>query len=197
MFPDQEAVQSFGARTSLDLRPRGNDDATAGEPLVFRALDDIEGKAERTIGTADGFWRQPLDPSADLVQTTAPFVVEHEDAPITRSLDARAVLVGVMVVVALGLGEFLMRRSSRSTADGFWSEPLDPFADVVTPPPFIEHTGAPTTDLRPVELSWRAPDQAAADPSAGASGLQSVQKVLDTIKEVEAEMTCSRQLRTR
>jgi len=192
MFPDQEAVQSFGARTSLDLRPRGNDDATAGEPLVFRALDDIEGKAERTIGTADGFWRQPLDPSADLVQTTAPSVVEHEDAPVTRSLDARAVLVGVMVVVALGLGEFLMRRFQRrpqSTADGFWSEPLDPFADVVTPPPFIEHTGAPTTAVRPVDLSSRVPDQVAA-----VSGL--VQKVLDTIKEVEAEMASSRQLRT-
>jgi len=194
MFPDQEPVQSFGARTSLDLRPRGNDDATAGEPLVHRALDDIEGKAERTTETADGFPRQPPDLSADLVRTTAPSVVEHEDAPITRSLDARAVLVGVMVVVALGLGEFLMRRFQRrpqSTADGFWSEPLDPFADVVTPPPFIEHEGAPTTDL-PVNLSWRASDQAAADPSAAASGLQSVQKVLDTIKEVEAEMTCSR-----
>jgi hypothetical protein len=99
-----------------------------------------------------------------------------------------------MVVVALGLGEFLMRRSSRSTADGFWSEPLDPFADVVTPPPFIEHTGAPATDLRPVDLSSRVPDQVAADPGA-VSGL--VQKVLDTIKEVEAEMASSRQLRTR
>jgi hypothetical protein len=124
----------------LDSRPRGNDDATASEPLVNRTPDDIERKAERTIGTADEFWREPPNPLADVAQVTPPPVIEHEDAPTTESLVNRAlddlerkvlltigtvagfwreqihllaVLAGVMVVVALCLIEFLRRRPVR------------------------------------------------------------------------------------
>ena len=124
-LPDQEPLQSFAARTSLDSRPRGNDDATAGELLLIRTPDDNERKAERTIGTAAGFWREPPNPSADVAEVTPPPLIEDEDAPTTGSLAngslANRALDDLERNVLLGIG----------TAAGFWREPLTSLALLV------------------------------------------------------------------
>ena len=110
MLPDQEAAQAFGA----DPRPRGNDDAMAGESPVNRAADGvqaappsvIEPKVEPIIGTA------PADPSADVAQVTPLPVIEDKPVPITRSHDSLTVVMVMVALVAfsvLGLIEFLFR----------------------------------------------------------------------------------------
>ena len=108
MLPDQEAAQAFGA----DPRPRGNDDAMAGESPVNRAADEvqvappsvIEPKVEPITGTA------PADPSADVVQVTTPLpVIEDKPVPIRRSLDALTVVMVMVALSVVGLIGFLFR----------------------------------------------------------------------------------------
>jgi hypothetical protein len=215
VLPDQEPVQSFAVRTSLHPRRRGNDVAMAGE----RTPDDIERKAERTIGAAGG-----SKLLADVAQVTPPPVIGHEDVTTTGSLVNRAlddlernallvigtaagfwgqvphplvVLIGVVVVVALGLMEFLLRRP----VDLSWD--ISNFIDLKSKTPaelvsFAEENGVENASTMPKQellfailKQLRAPNQVTADPSA-ASGLNSVQKALDTIKELEAEMVSSR-----
>ena len=123
------------------------------------------------IGTAVGFWGQ----------------VPH---PLV-------VLIGVVVVVALGLMEFLLRRP----VDLSWD--ISNFIDLKSKTPaelvsFAEDNGVENASTIPKQellfailKQLRAPDQVTADPSA-ATGLNSVQRALYTIKEVEAEMVSSR-----
>jgi hypothetical protein len=88
-----------------------------------------------------------------------------ERTPISRTLDALSVVL-VMVMVVVAIGLVGEMRLSRSS----------------------------TGYVRPAELSWQPPNQLEAAPDA-ASGLQSVQKALDTIEEAAAEIVSSRQLR--
>jgi hypothetical protein len=200
VLPAREPVQSLAARTLLNPRPRGNDVAMAGEPPVNRTPDDIERKAERTIGTPDGFLREPPNPSADVAQVTPPPVTGHEDdVPTTGSLVNRAlddlernallaigtaagfwgqvphplvVLIGVVVVVALGLMEYLLRRP----VDLSWD--VSNFIDLKSKTPaelvsFAEEKGVENASTMPKQellfailKQLREPNQGPADPSA-------------------------------
>ncbi|WP_354172075.1 MULTISPECIES: hypothetical protein [unclassified Bradyrhizobium] len=184
----------------------GNDDATAASPPVNRAPDDVqvtppsvEGKDVQAIGTA------PVDAAADIVQVTPPPVIErkgeqaigtaledvladvvqvtppriieHNEASITRSLDGS--LVMMMVLVALG---FMMSLPFRRRH----AERVLAFAAMRSCEAGADHG-------RPVNL--RCPPQIEADPNSLSSLEASVKNVLSTIKETEAEMISSRQLR--
>ena len=175
ILPDQKSVQSSEAPTSLDSHPQGHDDATPSEALVNRAPDAVqaapppatEGKAGQTVGMA------PVDhPAAEAAQVTPPPMIEHEGAPITRSLDGLSIVVA-MAVVALGLIQFLFRPT--------YTKRILAFGAMRRSRP---------EDVRPVDLCWQPLNQIETDSST-ASGLTSVKKVLDTIKEVEAEMAFS------
>ncbi|TYO60810.1 hypothetical protein FXV83_41800 [Bradyrhizobium hipponense] len=207
MLSDQKPVRPLGARTSLGAHPPGNDDATAASPPVNRARDEvqvaplsvIEPKGEQTIGAA------PVDASADVVQVTPPPVIErkgeqttgtalvgvsadvvqvtpprmidHNDASITRSLDGS--LVMMMILVAFGfITSLLFRRS--------YAERVLAFAA-------MRSSEARADSARPVNL--RSPPQIEADPNPLSSLEASVRNVLNTIKEAEADMASSRQLR--
>ena len=103
--------------------------------------------------------------SADEVQA-APPVIERK---------GKALLGIVMVVVGLGLIEFMFERS------------------------YAKHFSAkrskrPQDYLRPLDLSSRLENQVEADPGA-ASCANPVKKALDVIEEAVAEMASSRQLR--
>ncbi|WP_156951999.1 hypothetical protein [Bradyrhizobium sp. WSM1743] len=192
------------------MAPRrpGNDDAAASLP-VNRARDEVqvappsvvEGKSEQTIGTA------PVDASADVVQVTSPLVVERKgeqtigtapldvpaadvvqvippriiednDAPITGSNNGLS-LVMMMALVALGIITFLPFRHR-------YAERVLAFAA-------MRCSEARADDARPISL--RCPPQIEAGPAPLSTLEASVQNVLDTIKEAEAEMVSSRQLR--
>ncbi|MCK1712574.1 MULTISPECIES: hypothetical protein [unclassified Bradyrhizobium] len=215
MLSDQKPVRPLGARTSLGARLPGNDDATAASPPVNRAQDEvqvappsviepkgeqtigaapadasadivqvtpppvIERKGEQTIGTAlvQTIGTALVDVSADVVPVTSPRMIEHNDASITRSLDGS--LVMMMVLVALGFITSLPFRRS-------YAERVLAFAAMRSSEARADYT-------RPVNL--RYPPQIEADPNALSSLEASVRNVLNTIKEAEAEMVSSRQLR--
>jgi hypothetical protein len=134
--PDQEPMQSFAVRTTSNPRPRGNDVVMAGELPVNRTPNDIESKAERTLGTPDGFLREPPNPSADVAQVAPPPVIGHEDVPTTGSLVNRT-------------PDDIERKAERTvgTPAGFLREPSKLSADVaqVTPPPVIGYEDVSTT----------------------------------------------------
>jgi hypothetical protein len=89
-----------------------------------------------------------------------------ERTPISRTLDALSVVM-VMVMVVVAIGLLGEMRLSQAS----------------------------TPHVRPVEISWQPPNQLEAVPD-DASGLESVQKALDTIEQAAAEIVSSRQLRS-
>ncbi len=88
-----------------------------------------------------------------------------ERTPISRTIDALSVVL-VMVMVVVAIGLVGEMRLYRAS----------------------------TGYVRPLELSWQPPNQLEAAPDA-ASGLELVQKALDTIEQAAAEIVSSRQLR--
>jgi hypothetical protein len=178
MLPDRQPVQPFGARTSLDPRPRGNDDATAGEPLVNRAADEIqvapppvmERKAEPIIGTARvdrsadivQLTPQPVvaepiigtpqvDHWADVVQLTPQPVFEPKAEPRASLNDALTLVMMMVVALTLGLIEFLFRRTYAKRVLAFAA---------------MRRSQRRPGYARPANLSWRPRDQIEADPTA-------------------------------
>lgn len=208
ILSDHKLVQPLGARSPLGPRRLGNDDPAASLP-VNRARDEvqvappssvIEGKSEQTTGAA------PVDASADVVQVTSPLllierkgeqtigtaplnvsaadavqaprIIEYNDAPITSSLDWLS-LVMTMVLVALSF---------------ITSLPFRPrYAERVLAFAAMRCSEARADDARPLSLG--CPPRIEADPDPLSSLEASVKNVLDTIKEAEAEMVSSRQLR--
>jgi hypothetical protein len=191
VLPDREPVQSFAARASLDARARGNDAATTGEPLENSASVDIERKPEETIGPTDGFQGQPQNLSAEVAQVNSLPTVEDESVPaeplVARAPDELAgqalltvgsaarswrqslpAILGAMVVFALGLVEFLVRRPVESWDVKFIDLKSKTPAELVS---FAEENGVvnASTMLRQELLfailkQLRAPDKVAADP---------------------------------
>jgi hypothetical protein len=165
MLLDQEA----------DPRPRGNDVPTVGAPPPDRAPDEvqavpasiIEHEAGQTIGM------ESIIGPAGAAQTTALPGIERKGRLTTGSLEVPSV-VTVIVVAALGVIKFLLRRSYAKRG--------------------LHRLPKPTDYGRPLALSWLSRgNQVEADDDAI---LRSVKKALDTIAEAEAEMASSRQLRT-
>ncbi|RXH03714.1 hypothetical protein [Bradyrhizobium vignae] len=127
----------------------------------------IERKSEETIGTA------LVD--ADVAQVSPPSIIEHHDASITRSLEG---LVMMMALVALGLVPLLIRHG---------------YAQRVLAYAATRRSEPQVGDARPVYLL--CPPRIEADPDLVSNLEASVKNVLDTIKEAEAEIALSRQLR--
>src|SRR5215831_12437570 len=133
---------------------RAADELQAAPPNI------IEREAGQTVGMPSA------GRSADELQA-APPVIERK---------GKALLGIVMVVVGLGLIEFLFERSY---AKGVFS---------------AMRSKRPQDYLRPLDLSSRPENQVEADPGA-ASFANSVKKALDVIEEAVAEIASSRQLR--
>ena len=208
ILSDHTPVQPLGARMPLGARRAGNDDATAASPPVDRAWDRvqvapasvIDRKGEQTVGAApvdasadvvqvtpptaidrkgeQTIGMAPVDVSADVLQVTPPPEIEYNDARITSSLDGLS-LVMMMAFVALGfIASLPFHRAHAERVLAFAA---------------MRRSEARADDAR--QLSLPCPPQIEADPNP-LSGLEaSVKNVLDTIKEVEAEMVSSRQLR--
>jgi hypothetical protein len=166
----------------------GGNDATVGMPPVDRAADErqaappniIEREAGQTVGMSSAdraaaevqaapqtFGMPSADRSANEVQAASP-VIER---------NGKALLGIVMVVVGLGLIEFLFERS---------------YAKRVFSAMRSKH---PQDYLHQLDLSSRPENQVEADPGA-ASCANSVKKALDVIEEAVAEMASSRQPQT-
>jgi len=209
MLSDHKPVQPLGARTPLGPRRPANDDATAASLPVNRARDEVqvappsvlEDKGEQTIGAApvdaladvvqvtsplvierkgeQTIGTAPLDVSAaDVVQVIPPRIIEYNDPPITGSLDGLSLLM-MMVLVALGLITSLPFRHR-------YAERVLAFAA-------MRGSEARADDARPISLP--CPPQIEAYPNPLSSLEASVKNVLDTIKDAEADMVSSRQLR--
>jgi hypothetical protein len=208
MLSDQKPAQSFGARTSLGARRLRNDDAMAASRPVNRARDEvqvappsiIERKGEQTIGMApvdtsadvvkvtpppaverkgeQTIGMAPVAASADVVRVTPPPAVEHNGGSITRSLEQVVSLAMIMVLVALTFITLQLRHR---------------YAERILAYAAMRRSEAPADCVPPVKLL--APPQIEADPNALSSLEMSVKKVLVTIKEAEAEIVSSRQLR--
>jgi hypothetical protein len=171
-----EALRKMLLDQEADPRPRGNDVPTVGAPPPDRAPDEvqvvpasiIEHEAGQTIGM------ESIIGPADAAQTTALPGIERKGRLTTGSLEVPS-LVMVMVVAALGVIKFLLRRSYAKRG-------------------LVRRLPKPTDYGRPLALSWLSRgNQVEADDDAI---LRSVKKALDTIAEAEAEMASSRQLRT-
>jgi hypothetical protein len=132
----------------------------------------IERKGEQTIGMA------PVAASADVVRVTPPPAVEHNGGSITRSLEQVVSLAMIMVLVALTFITLQLRHR---------------YAERILAYAAMRRSEAPADCVPPVKLL--APPQIEADPNALSSLEMSVKKVLVTIKEAEAEIVSSRQLR--
>jgi hypothetical protein len=136
---------------------------SAGRPadeVQAAPLNVIEREAGQTVGMPSA------GRSADEVQA-APPVIERK---------GKALLGIVMVVVGLGLIEFLFERSYAKRVFS------------------AKRSKRPQDYLRPLDLSSRPENQVEADPGA-ASCANPVKKALDVIEEAVAEMASSRQLR--
>jgi hypothetical protein len=134
---------------------RSADELQAAPPNI------IEREAGQTVGMPSA------GRSADEVQA-APPVIERK---------GKALLGIVMVVVGLGLIEFLFERSYAKRVFS------------------AKRSKRPQDYLRPLDLSSRPENQVEADPGA-ASCANSVKKALDVIEEAVAEMASSRQPQT-
>jgi hypothetical protein len=165
-------------KTLLDQEPEPRpvrDVATSAGQAVAGAPDEVqaappnipEREARQTLGIAS------IIRAADAAHNTLPPISERKDTAITMSLDALSVVM-VIVVAALGLISFLLRRTYAKRVLAFGATHL---------------SQPPIDNVRPV-LSWPPRNQVEADPSA------SVKKALDTIEEAVAEMASSRQLRS-
>jgi hypothetical protein len=108
MLPDEEAAQAFGA----DLRPRGNDDAMAGESPVNRTADEVQPAPPSVIEPKVVIGAALADPSADVVQVILPPIIEDKPVPITKSHDALTIGMVMVALSVLGLIEFLFRPTS-------------------------------------------------------------------------------------
>jgi hypothetical protein len=144
ILPDQKPMQSLDARSSLAAPARGNN-AAAGPPLINRSADEVQvtptsviEKAEPTFGTA------PVNRSADVVQVTAPPLIERSAEPISRSHDPLSEVsfaIGMVVVAALGIFEFLSRRTYAKRILAFGATRRSPpRPENVRPPLSIEAT---------------------------------------------------------
>lgn len=130
----------------------------------------IERKGGQAIGTA------LVDASADVAQVTPPSILEQDDASTTRSL--AGVVVMMMALVALGFIPLLFGHR---------------YAQRVLTYAAMRRSEARVDDARPVYLL--CPPRIEADPDLVSNLEASVKSVLKTIKEAEAEMTSSRELR--
>jgi hypothetical protein len=118
--------------------------------------------------------------SADAARNTLRGIIERNGTPTVRLLDALAAVM-VMVVVALGLIKFLLRRAYAKRVLAFAA-----MGRSQQPPDYV-----PLLDLSVGDRG----NQVEADPDV-APGLKSVKQAVDEIKEAVAEMASSRQLRT-
>jgi hypothetical protein len=129
----------------------------------------VERESEQTIGAAF------VDASADLAQVSPPSVIEHDDASKTRSLDG--LLAMMMAFIALGIPLlFHHKDAQRVLAYGA-----------------MRRSEARLDDAHPVHLL--CPPRIEADPDPESNLETSVKNVLNAIKEAEAEMASSRQIR--
>lgn len=203
IMSDQKSVQSFGARTSVDARRRGRDDATAARGAVNRSRVEvqatppslIERQEEQRTGaapvdvSADVVMVTPaierkseetigtalVDASADVAQVSRPSIIDHDEASITRSLDG---LVVMMALVALGFVPLLIRHR---------------YAQRVLAYAATRRSEARVDDARPVYLL--CPPRIEADPDLVSNLEASMKNALNTIKEAEADFAFSRPLR--
>ncbi|WP_271508196.1 hypothetical protein [Bradyrhizobium sp. CCBAU 11357] len=205
MLSGQKSVQSFGTRTSLEARRGEGGDATAARRPVNRSRVEvqvappslIERKEEQTTGappvdaSADVVKITPpaaiereseqtigaafVDASADVAQVSPPSVIEQYDASTTLSLDGLVAMM--MALVALGIPLLFHHKDARRV-----------LAYAAT-----RRSEARLDDARPVYLL--CPPRIEADPDLESNWEASVRNVLSTIKEAEAEMASSRQLR--
>jgi hypothetical protein len=158
-----------------DSRPQGMTGvATDAGLAIDRAPDEVqaalptEREAGQTLGVAS------VDRAADAAQSTPQSISEGKGTAITTSLALGALTVAMVVLLI----EFLFRRTyAKRVVASRAMRLLEP------PPDYVP----------PVDLSLR--NQVEAYPSA-ASSLESVKKSIETIEEVVAEMTSSRQLRS-
>jgi hypothetical protein len=160
---------------------QGDEVALDGGQAADRAPDEVEGAppymTERQVGPTVGI---TVNRAADAAQHPLPPIIKGKGTAITMSPAALSVaMVMVLVVVALGLIEFLFRRTYSKRVLAFGAMRLS------QPPP--DH-------VRPIDLPWPARNQVEPDPSA-ASSLESVKKTLDAIEEAVADMASSRRLR--
>ena len=157
-----------------DLRPQGNDFAKGAGLAIDRAPDEVqaalptEREAGQTLGVAS------VNRAADAAQSTPQSISEGKGTAITTSLALGALTVAMVVLLI----EFLFRRT---------------YAKRVVASRAMRLSEPPPDYVPPVDLSLR--NQVEAYPSA-ASSLESVKKSIETIEEVVAEMTSSRQLRS-
>jgi hypothetical protein len=85
---------------------------TADAPPADRAPDDVQAAPAAYItarATGQTVGMAPVIRSADAAQNTPPPVIEGKGTPIIRSLDALWLVM--VVVIALGLVELLLRRT--------------------------------------------------------------------------------------
>jgi hypothetical protein len=134
-------------------------------PLADRAAAEVQAAPpniiEREAGQTVGM---PLADRAAAEVQAAPPVIERK---------GKALLGIVMVIVGLGLIEFLFGRLHAKHVSAMRSK-------------------RPQDYLRPLDLSSRPENQVEADPGV-ASCANSVKKALDVIEEAVAEMDSSRQ----
>jgi hypothetical protein len=173
LLSDRKPVQSSGARTSLDARRRGSDDARVGTPPVNRARDEVQVGAPSVIERKGDQTTAPTDASADVVRITPPTVVESQgDKTIgTAPADASADVVQITppTVVERKGDQTVGTAPADASADvvritpptvvekgeqTIGMAPADVSADVVQvkPPPVVEHNGASIT--RSLELAF-------------------------------------------
>jgi hypothetical protein len=110
---------------------------------------------------------------APVIRSADAALIESKGTPLTRSLDAMALVI--MVVLALGLIGFPFRRRYAKPDLAFGA---------------MRRLQRPSDYVRPVDLPTPSRNQVEVGPKAA------VKKVLETIAEAKAEMSASRQLRT-
>ena len=153
---DRAAAEVQAAPPNIIEREPGQ---TVGMPSANRAAAEVQA-APQTVGMPSA------DRSADEAQAASP-VIERK---------GKALLGIVMVVVGLGLIEFLFGRLYAKRVSAMRSK-------------------RPQDYLRPLDLSSRPENQVEAD-SGAALCANSVKKAVDVIEEAVAEMASSRQPQT-
>jgi hypothetical protein len=97
MLPDEEPVQTLGARTSWDARQHRNDPAAAGAPWVDRWVD-IEPSQPPLVAR----W-------VDIVQVAPPAVIEREPEPMVSPRAMVLVFTAIVLALTLATIEVLFR----------------------------------------------------------------------------------------
>ena len=100
MLPDDEPVQTLGAKTSRDAENQGNDGAAANTLWIYRWVNIEPSQAPI------------LARGLDTVQVTPPPIIERRPEPILTPRDV--ILVCITIVLTLGTIEVLFRRNGQS-----------------------------------------------------------------------------------